>query len=74
MNARGGHGNLMRLVGGMEVDAEELAERLEFGDKESILAWFRQRYPAPINRLVSERRWDEFLAIIRELYEDDRDC
>src|SRR5579862_1802510 len=50
MNVRGGHGNLMRLVGGLEVDAEELAERLEFGDNESILAWFRQRYPVPIDR------------------------
>jgi hypothetical protein len=73
MNVRGGHGNLMRLVGGLEVDAEELAERPEFGDNESILAWFRRRYPIPIDRLVTERRWGEFLAIIRELYEDDRD-
>lgn len=72
MIPRTGDGNLLRLVGGMEVDAAELAERLEFGDNESILAWFRLKYPAPISRLVRERRWGEFLGAVRELYEADR--
>ena len=72
MTSRTRDGNLRRLVGGTEMDAAELAERLQFGDNESILAWFRERYPIPINRVVKERRWSAFLNIVRELYEDDR--
>lgn len=68
------HGNLTELCGGLEVDAEELAERLEYGDNESVLAWFRRRYPDPIRRVIRERRWGEFLSVVRQLHEQDRNA
>jgi len=68
------NGNLTQLCGGLELDAEELAERLQYGDNESVLAWFRLKYPDPINRVVRERRWGEFLSVVRQLYEHDRDA
>ena len=49
--------------------AEELAERLEFGDNESVLAWFRHNFPTATVRVVQERRWPEFVSLVRKLYE-----
>jgi hypothetical protein len=68
-----GRANLRRLFGGLEEEAEELAERLEFGDNESVFAWFQYHYPSATVRVVKERRWTEFIGLIRGLYENERD-
>jgi hypothetical protein len=60
--------NLRRLFRGLDKEAEELAERLEFGDNESVLAWFRHNYPSATVRVVEERRWPEFVSLVRQLY------
>jgi hypothetical protein len=75
MTAQNLHGraNLKRLFHGLEEEAEELAERLEFGDNESVLAWFRYHYPTVTVRVLKEQRWVEFVALVRGLYEDGRD-
>jgi hypothetical protein len=64
-----GRDNLRRLFRGLEREAEELAERLEFGDNESVLAWFQHNYPSATVRVVKERRWSEFVGLVRKLYE-----
>jgi hypothetical protein len=69
-----GRANLKRLFRGLEEQADELAERLEFGDNESVFAWFRHHYPSTAVRVVKEQRWAEFVALVRGLYEDGRDA
>jgi len=70
---RPGRAKLRRLFGGLEEEAEELAERLEFGDNESVLAWFQYHYPSATIRVVREQRWMEFIGLVRGLYADDQD-
>jgi hypothetical protein len=69
-----GRANLKRVFRGLEQHAEELAERLEFGDNESVLAWFRHHYPSATVRVVNEQRWPEFIDLVRGLYEDERNA
>jgi hypothetical protein len=68
-----GRANLKRLFRGLDEEAEELADRLEYGDNESVLAWFRHYYPTVTVRVVNERRWPEFVGLVRDLYDDERD-
>jgi hypothetical protein len=69
---RRGCTSLRRLFRCLEDEAEDLAERLEFGDKESVLAWFHYHYPNAVVRVVDEQRWDSFVALIRVFYESGR--
>jgi hypothetical protein len=71
---RYGCANLRRLFRGLEEEVEELAERLEFGDNESVLAWFQHHYPSVTVRVVKEQRWTEFVGMVRGLYEDERNA
>jgi hypothetical protein len=72
MTTRNRHGraNLQRLFNGLEGKAE----RLEFGDNESVLAWFRHHYPDVTGRVVNEQRWQDFVGLVRELYENEPDA
>jgi hypothetical protein len=71
---RHGRANLRHLFSGLEDEPEELAERLEFGDNESVLAWFHYHCPSATVRVVSEQRRTEFIGLVRGLYEDERDA
>jgi hypothetical protein len=61
------------LLRGIGREADELAERLELGDNESVRAWFRHRYPKAMSKIVEEERWAEFISLVREIYQADRD-
>jgi hypothetical protein len=73
LQKRHGRANLRRLFGGLEEETEDLAERLEFGDNESVLAWFHYHYPSATVRVINEQRWTEFIGLVRGLYEDEPD-
>jgi hypothetical protein len=73
MTAQRQHSSLKTLFHGLaEEDAEELAERLDFGDDESVLAWLVHKYPKNIRRVVEAQRWPEFICLLRQVYEDDQ--
>ena len=72
MTAQRQHANLKQLFHGLAAEeAIELAERLEFGDDESVLAWLMHKYPKNISRVVKAQRWPEFICLLRQVYEHD---
>jgi hypothetical protein len=67
------HAGLKQLFHGLaEEEAEELADRLDLGDDESVLAWLLHKYPKNISRVVEAQRWPEFICLLRQLYVDDQ--
>jgi hypothetical protein len=54
----------------VDEDANDLAERLQTGDDESVFAWFQQRYPKAMDRVSKKRQWREFVAAVRDFYTD----
>jgi hypothetical protein len=56
---------------GLDEEANELAERLVYGDDEAVWAWFQRRYPSAMSHVSRAGQWRDFVTAVREFYTDE---
>jgi hypothetical protein len=56
---------------GLDEEANELAERLVYGDDEAVWAWFQRRYPNAMSHVSRAGQWRDFVTAVREFYTEE---
>jgi hypothetical protein len=56
---------------GLDEEANDLAERLVYGDDEAVWAWFQRRYPNAMTHVSRAGQWRDFVTAVRECYTDE---